>query len=98
VSLVLEETEGAPVLLFQAEYEDNSVYSVAFSPDGSLVAGGSYLEARLWHTNDGQFVRSIEYQHSIDDLAFSPDGAILGAGQSVYGVQLMQVTDGEELR
>jgi WD40 repeat protein len=95
---VQEEAEPAPVLLFQAEFADERVYSVAFSPDGSLVAGGSSMEARLWRADDGQFVRAIEYRHSVDDLAFSPDGAALGAGQGVYGVQLMQVADGEELR
>ncbi len=89
--------EAAPELLFSMAYEDARVYSVAFSPDGNLVAGGGYMEARLWQVRDGALASVIEYHHSVDDLAFSPDGSLLGAGQGVYGVRLMHVADGEEL-
>ncbi len=89
--------EDVPELLFRMEYGDERVQSVAFSPDGALVAGGASGEARLWQVSDGALASVIEYRHSVDDLAFSPDGSLLGAGQGVYGVQLMRVVDGEEL-
>lgn len=90
-------TEPSPELIFQFEYEDEKVHSVAFSPDGDLVAAGTYMQARLFDVSDGEHVRTIEYRHSVDDLAFSPDGAILGAGLGVYGVSLHQLPDGSEL-
>lgn len=91
-----EPSIAKPELLFSTTYEDEKVHSVAFSPDGKIVAGGSYLEARLWHIGDGRLADVIEYEHSVGDLAFSPDGSLLGAGQGVYGVRLMRVADGEE--
>jgi len=96
---VEEETvpEWAPERLFGFEYVDEKVHSVAFSPDGELVAGGSYLEARLWDVGNGEQVTSIEYRHSVEDLAFSPDGTVLAAGLGVYGVALHQLPDGSEL-
>jgi len=90
-------TEPSPELIFQFEYADEKVHSVALSPDGDLVAAGTYMEARLFDVSDGEHVRTIEYRHSVDDLAFSPDGAILGAGLGVYGVSLHQLPDGNEL-
>jgi len=83
----------APERLFQWEYEDEQVYSVAFSPDGALVAGGS----KVWQVHDGALAQAIEYRHSVIDLAFSPDGQLLGAGLRLYGVQFVQVADGEML-
>jgi len=92
-----EEPPWEPVLLQTIEHGDRA-HSVAFSPDGSLVAAGLYLEARLYSLDDYSLVRSIEYRHSVDDLAFSPDGEMLGAGQGVYGVRLSNVADGAAVR
>lgn len=89
--------ESAVEHLFSFEYVDEKVHSVAFSPDGDLVAGGSYIEARLYDVENGELLRTIEYRHRVDDVAFSPDGEILGAGQGVYGVQLNRAADGTEL-
>ena len=89
---------AAPELLFQFEYQDGKVYSVAFSPDGELVAGGTYLEARLWDVSEGTLVGSVKYRDIVGELAFSPDGLLLGAGQTTHGVQLSRVADGDELR
>ncbi len=93
-----EAPDDSPELLFRMAYGDEGVQSVAFSPDGALVAGGTSGEARLWQVSDGALESVIAYRHSVDDLTFSPDGSLLGAGQGVYGVQLMRVADGEELR
>ena len=90
--------KAASELLSQFEYHDGKVYSVAFSPDGELVAGGTYLEARLWDVSVGTLVSTVEYPDIVADLAFSPDGLLLGAGQSTDGVHLSRVADGDVLR
>jgi WD40 repeat protein len=95
-----EEPAFAPELLARVHHEsesDGAVYSVAFSPDGDLIASGVYMEVRLWSVPDAEPVRNIEHQHSVNTLTFSPDGETLIAGQSMYGVQLSQVADGEAL-
>jgi len=91
-------SEGAPELLFRLEDGDENVHSVAFSPDGELIAGGVFEAIRLWQVNDGALARTLECGHAVQDLAFSPDGSLLGAGQGVYGVQLVQAADGQEPR
>jgi len=60
----------------------NFIWSVAYSPDGQTIAGGS-LEGTvfLWQTGDGQAIQ-IYQGHSalVYTLAFSPDGNLLASG------------------
>jgi WD40 repeat protein len=60
------------------------VNSVAFSPNGSLLAsGGDDGEIRLWNTSDGRCTRRIvrlDIMEEISSLSFSPDGKMLVAG------------------
>jgi WD40 repeat protein len=88
-----EEPPWEPMLLQTIRHGDRA-HSVAFSPDGSQVAAGVYLEVRLYDLDDYSLVRSIEHRHGVEDLAFSPDGEMLAAGQGVYGVRLSNVDDG----
>lgn len=93
-----EAPETAPEIQWQLDIgTDGKVESVAFSPDGGTVAGGSFLEARLWAVSDGQLLRTIEQGHTAENLAFSPDGTLLAAGLSTGGVQLNLVADGSQL-
>ena len=62
--------------------------SVAFSPDGQLIAGGGkYGDVMLWQTADGKFVRKFEQraQGEVRQLVFSPDGKLLTAQVSDFG-------------
>ena len=55
--------------------------SVAFSPDGSLLASGCRdSTVRLWDATRGQEVHTLNLgsPHRIDGLALSPDGKLVG--------------------
>lgn len=59
----------------------DSVIGLAFSPDGTRLAAGSYETVRVFDANTGERIFSLEgHSGAIAALAFSPDGARLGTG------------------
>jgi len=51
---------------------------VAFSPDGKLVATGSWDNtARVFEAASGREVSRLAHQSTVDAVAFSPDGKLL---------------------
>lgn len=72
------------------------VYSVAFSPDGQLIAAASKDKTiRLWKVADGQLVYSLE-GHSV--VTFSADGKVLASASGDETIKLWEVTTGREIR
>jgi WD40 repeat protein/class 3 adenylate cyclase/tRNA A-37 threonylcarbamoyl transferase component Bud32 len=67
--------------------------SLAFSPDGKLLATGSEGQAELWNVASQQPVGSpLEVREDgFPSVAFSSDGRLLGAGGSVGIVRLWNV-------
>jgi WD40 repeat protein len=76
-----------------------SVYSVAYSPDGGLLAAGVQEgNTLIWDTASGELVRTLTgHTALVSRLAFSPDGKRLASGASDNTVKLWDVTTGEEL-
>lgn len=81
------------------EGDEGKLYSVAISPDGSMVACGGVTKAAdnfvyLFSRATGRLVsRTAALPNAIDGLAFSPDGSMLAAtlgGSS--GLRLFAVT------
>ncbi len=78
---------------------DNGTGSVAFSPDGQLLASAGKGGAKLWHVPDMTLIRTIPRPSGCDGVAvvaFSSDGQLLAAGGC--GVQLFRVSDGTLVR
>lgn len=92
-----EAAAGGPVLVATLDHEGVSVASIAFAPDGQMLASGLLNQVRLWNVADGALIRSIEHRHEGEDLAFAPDGATIAAGVTTPGVQLSSVSDGQML-
>ncbi|KAL5598560.1 uncharacterized protein BROUX77_006394 [Berkeleyomyces rouxiae] len=77
------------------EGHTGSVHSVVFSPDGSLVASGSWdTMVRLWRTDDGTCVQQLQgHTKRVNSVAFSPDGRLVASGSWDTTIRLWRIDD-----
>jgi WD40 repeat protein/serine/threonine protein kinase len=77
----------------------DSVYSVAFSPDGQRLASasGDHM-VKLWEVATGKELLSLQgHTGPVRSVAFSPDGQHLASGSSDRTVKLWKTASGAEL-
>ena len=65
--------------------------NIAFSPDGSMLAGVNAKNTVLWDAVNGQHKATLKHTESVRVIAFSPDGQTLVSGSSDGTVQLWDV-------
>ena len=79
------------------EGHTTTVYSVAFSPDGKMLASGSGDGTIcLWNATTGEHLQTLE--GSGYSVAFSPDGSTLASASWDDTIRLWNATTGEHLQ
>src|SRR5215510_5484099 len=68
-----------PEIQFKGPYNVGEVHSVAFSPNGKILAEGNASKTiGFWDVGSGKLIRSFEgHSGKVYSVAFSPDGKTL---------------------
>lgn len=77
-----------------------SVYRMALSPDGQVLASPSKGELRLWDVESGQLLRTIQHPYWLICVTWSPDGKTVagGGGGEDNRVYLWDISTGQQTR
>jgi serine/threonine-protein kinase len=78
----------------------DTVWAVAVSPDGQILASGSYDKTiRLWDIQTGKLQRTLTgHTDAVRAIAFSPDGQMLASGSGDKTIKIWHTQTGELAR
>lgn len=83
-------------LLRTLEGHQRSIISLAFDPQGDMLASGSSDAAvKLWETRSGKLLRTLQGHRGTWSLAFDPQGGMLATGGYERTVNLWQARTGK---
>jgi WD40 repeat protein len=97
--LVHNPHNGEEIQMLMSGSARTYVYSVAFSPDKSLlVSASSDKMVRIWDVKNGKLLFSIKaHKQAVNHAEFSPNGKTIISASSDKTVKLWNVTDGKRV-
>ena len=89
-------SEISPSFIATLEGHTEGVYSVAFSPDGTLASGSIDGTIKLWDVTTQQTIDTLEgHMETVSSVAFSPDGTLASGDGTIklWDVTTQQTID-----
>jgi WD40 repeat protein len=88
----------SPETFLQTGHSD-SIYDIAWSPDGRRIVSGSYDNTvKVWDAESGRELRTIPVDDSLYSAQFSPDGGRIIRGSFDNTVNIFDAATGREIR
>ena len=86
-------------LVHKYEGHKDALYALALSPDGQILATGSYdQKIKLWKVADGTEIKTLTgHNGGVYGLSFRPDGKVLASASADRTVKLWDVGTGKRL-
>ncbi|MBD2201038.1 serine/threonine protein kinase [Calothrix sp. FACHB-1219] len=77
---------------------NTEIHSLAFSPDGKILASGDEKIIKLWDLNSQKVLTTLSgHTHAVKSLNFSPDGKILASASDDRSIKLWDISTSEEI-
>jgi WD40 repeat protein len=73
------------------EGQEDFVGSVAFSPDGTMIASGCDDTIKLWNLEGRLLKTFFGHQGCVLSVAFSPDGTTIASGSDDTTIRLWTI-------
>ncbi len=98
-----QDKAAAPAVVGRLKGHGETVYSVAYSPDGKYLVTGSFDHTlKLWEVATGKEVKTYSgptgHQKMVLSVAFSPDGQMIASGSADNTLKVWDVPVGTPIR